>query len=81
MLTKEEARGAILGYFILYKKTGSAEKENRTIDGKDTTSYLVTSLEKFTLYVFSIQAFNRKGVSVESNQTERKTDQDSKLFN
>ena len=80
MLTKEQARGAIQGYFILYKKTDSPQKENRTVLGKDTTSYLVTSLEEFIWYMFSMQAFNSKGVSAKSKQIERKTDQDSKLF-
>ena len=80
MPTKEQARGAIQGYFILYKKTDSPQKENRTVYGKDTTSYLVTSLDKFTSYNFSMQAFNSKGASPVSNQTEKNTDQDSKLF-
>ena len=79
MLTKQQARGAIQGYFILYKKTDSPQK-NLTVLGKDTTSYLVTSLEEFTSYNFSMQAFNSRGASPVSNQTEKKTDQDSKLF-
>jgi len=80
MLTKEEARGAILGYFVLYKKTGHGSKENQTVLGKKTTSYLLTSLEEFTTYQFSMQAFNRKGVSNESAPLEKTTDEDSKLL-
>ena len=80
MLTKEEARGAILGYHILHEKTGSGTKENQTVHGKETTSFLVTSLDEFTSYQFSMQAFNSKGVSNESAAVEKTTDEDSKLL-
>jgi len=76
MLTKEEARGAILGYHILHEKTGSGTKENQTVHGKETTSFLVTSLDEFTSYQFSMQAFNSKGVSNESAAVEKTTDED-----
>ena len=78
IITKEQARGAILGYFVLYKKTVSGSKENQTVLGKETTSFLVTSLEEYTSYQFSLQAFNSKGVSNESVPLERTTDEDSK---
>ncbi|KAJ7386413.1 Protein sidekick-2 [Desmophyllum pertusum] len=64
MLTKEQARGAILGYYLSYKtELGNDVWVNRTVDGGDTTSYLVTSLKKFTSYKFIMQAFNSKGAS------------------
>lgn len=78
MLTKEEARGAILGYYVLYRKSYNAIWENITVNGKNTTSVLVTSLDEFTLYKFAIQAFNSKGVSIVSNPLEKKTAEDSK---
>ena len=78
MITKEQARGAILGYFVLYKKTVSGSKENQAVLGKETTSFLVTSLEEYTSYQFSMQAFNSKGVSNVSAPLERTTDEDSK---
>ena len=78
MLTKEQARGATLGYFILYKKTDSGSKENQTVLGKEITSFLLTSLKEYTPYQFSMQAFNSKGVSNESAPLERRTDEDSK---
>ena len=76
MLTKEEAKGAILGYYVLYKLEAESQPlVNRTADGKDITSYLLTSLKKFTSYEFSIQAFNSKGVSVRSPVFVRKTNE------
>jgi len=80
VLIKEQARGAILGYYVLHKKTGSGSRQNQTVPGKETTSFLVTSLEEHTAYQFSMQAFNSKGVSNESAPLERMTDEDSKLL-
>ena len=80
MLTKEEAKGAILGYYVLYKlESQSQPLVNRTVDGKDITSYLVTSLKKFTSYEFSMQAFNSKGVGVQSPVLVTKTNEDGKV--
>ena len=79
MITKEQARGEILGYYVFYKKTGSRSKENQTVLGKEITSFLVVSLEKYSSYQFSMQAFNSKGTSNESTPLERTTDEDSKL--
>ena len=63
----------------MHEKTGSGFKENQTVPGKETTSYVVTSLEKYTSYQFSMQAFNSKGVTNESTSVEKRTDQDGKL--
>ena len=40
MLTKQDARGAILGYYILYKRKSVPEAswKNRTVDRADITS-------------------------------------------
>ena len=78
MLTKEDARGAILGYYILYRKPADAPWENKTVNGKDTTTFLVTSLDKFTIYEFAMQAFNSKGVSDLSAALQKRTAEDSK---
>ena len=80
MLDKEQARGAILGYYLTYKtELGNDVWVNRTVDGADTTSYLVTSLKKFTSYKFVMQAFNSKGASPQSAAMVKKTDQNSKF--
>ncbi|XP_078355113.1 protein sidekick-1-like isoform X16 [Oculina patagonica] len=75
MLTKEEAKGAIQGYYVLYRKPANVW-ENKTVNGKETTSLLVTSLEKFTFYEFAMQAFNSKGVSNLSTNLEETTAED-----
>lgn len=82
MLTKEEARGAIKGYYVLYRKKANPPKEweNKTVNGEETTSFLVTPLDKFTLYEFAMQAFNSKGVSDLSTTLEETTAEDSKFF-
>ena len=82
MLTKEEARGAILGYYILYKRKSEPEAswKNRTVDGAETTSLVLASLDEYTSYQFAIQAFNRKGVSGRSEIVEKQTDEAGKLL-
>ena len=81
MLSKDQARGAVLGYNISYKtELGYDVWVNRTVDGGDTTSYMVTSLKKFTSYKFVMQAFNSKGASPPSGAVVKKTDQDSKFY-
>ena len=79
MLTEEQARGEILGYYVLYNRKGNATLVNRTLDGKETTSYLITSLKEFTSYEFAMQAFNSKGVSQKSSALEKTTDEDSEF--
>ena len=80
MLPRTEARGEILGYYVLYNIKSNPTLVNRTVDGKETTSYVITSLKKFTSYEFAMQAFNSKGVSQKSLFVERKTDDDSKFI-
>ena len=79
MLPRTEARGEILGYYVLYNIKSNPTLVNRTVDGKETTSYVITSLKKFTSYEFAMQAFNSKGVSQKSSVLEEKTDEDSKF--
>lgn len=80
MLLREQARGDILGYYVLYNRKSNSTLVNRTVDGKETTSYVITSLKKFTSYEFAMQAFNSKGVSEKSSPLEKKTDEDSKFI-
>ena len=80
MLTEKEARGEILGYYVLYNIKDNSTVVNRTVDGKATTSYVITSLKKFTSYEFAMQAFNSKGASQKSSVLEKQTDQDSKFI-
>jgi len=76
---EEQARGEILGYYVLYNIKNIPTLVNKTIDGKETTSYVIASLKEFTLYEFAMQAFNSKGVSPKSPVLEKRTDQDSKF--
>ena len=83
MLTKQQARGAILGYYILYRVKANPEQpwENKTVDGADTTSYVVAPLNEFTLYQFAMQAFNSKGASdPTSPPLEKETDEHSEFI-
>lgn len=80
MLAKEEARGDILGYYVLYNRKSNSTLVNRTVDGKETTSYVITSLKEFTSYEFAMQAFNSKGVSEKSSVLEKQTNEDSKFI-
>ena len=82
MLAKQDARGAILGYYILYKRKSEPKVswKNRTVDRAETTSLVLASLDEYTSYQFAIQAFNRKGVSGRSKIVERKTDGGGKLL-
>ena len=82
MLAKQDARGAILGYYILYKRKSEPKVswKNRTFDRAETTSLVLASLDEYTSYQFAIQAFNRKGVSGRSKIVERKTDGGGKLL-
>ena len=69
-----------MGYYVLYNVKDNSTLVNRTIDGKETTSYVITSLKEFTSYEFAMQAFNIKGVSPKSSVLEKTTDQDSKFI-
>ena len=82
MLAKQDAKGAILGYYILYKRKSEPKVswKNRTVDRAETTSLVLASLDEYTSYQFAIQAFNRKGVSGRSEIVERKTDGGGKLL-
>ena len=82
MLTNEDARGDILGYYILYKRKSEPEAswKNKTVDRAETTSSVLASLDEYTSYQFAIQAFNRKGVSGRSEIVERETDEGGKLL-
>ena len=83
MLTIQEARGAILGYYVLYRVKANPEPpwENKTVDGANTTSYVVGPLNEFTIYQFAMQAFNSKGASDPiSPPLEKETDEHSELI-
>lgn len=82
MLAKQDARGAILGYYILYKRKSEPKVswKNRTVDRAEATSLVLASLDEYTSYQFAIQAFNSKGVSGRSKIVERKTDGGGKLL-
>lgn len=82
MLAKQDARGAILGYYILYKRKSKLKVswKNRTVLRAETTSLVLASLDEYTSYQFAIQAFNRKGVSGRSDIMEWKTDGGGKLL-
>lgn len=75
MLRKEKARGAIFGYYVLYRVKKTLPWINKTVDGAETTSLLVGPLSEHTTYEFSMQVFNGKGVSNLSALVEKTTDQ------
>ena len=78
MLSKDKARGAILGYYVLHRVRNTPPWENETIDEPGATSLLVEPLNEHTTYEFAMQAFNGKGVSKLSALVEKTTDQHSK---
>ena len=82
MFTMQDARGAILGYYVLFKRKSEPEAswKDRTVDRAETTSLVLASLDEYTSYQFAIQAFNCKGVSGRSEIVERKTDEDGELL-
>ena len=82
MLAKQDARGAIVGYYILYKRKSEPKIswKNKTVDRAETTSLVLASLDEYISYQFSIQAFNRKGVSSRSEIVERKIDGGGELL-
>ena len=69
-----------MGYYVLYNRKDNLTLVNRTVDGKETTSYVITSLKEFTTYEFAIQAFNSKGVGQKSSALKKTTDEDSKFI-
>ena len=74
-------KDAILGYYVFYKLDAqSAPLVKRTVNGKYITSYLVTSLKKFTSYRFFMQAFNSRGASAQSPALVTKTKEDGKVY-
>ena len=80
MLSKDKARGAILGYYVLHRAKSTLPWENKTIDEPGATSLLVEPLNEHTTYEFAMQAFNSKGVSKLSALMEKTTDQDGKCY-
>ena len=80
MLSKDKARGAILGYYVLHRAKSTPPWENKTIDEPGATSLLVEPLNEHTTYEFAMQAFNSKGVSKLSALMENTTNQDSKCY-
>ena len=80
MLSKDKARGAILGYYVLHRAKSTLPWENKTIEEPGATSLLVEPLNEHTTYEFAMQAFNSKGVSKLSALMEKTTDQDSKCY-
>ena len=80
MLSKDKARGAILGYYVLHRAKSTPPWENKTIDEPGATSLLVEPLNKHTTYEFAMQAFNSKGVSKLSALMEKTTNQDGKCY-
>ena len=82
MLTEQDARGAIMGYYILYKRKREPEAswKTGTVDRAETTSLVLASLDEYTSYQFAIQAFNRKGISGRSEIVEKMTDGGGQLL-
>ena len=80
MLSKDKARGAIMGYCVLHRVKNTPTWTNESVDGAEKTSLLVGSLNEHTTYEFAMQAFNSKGVSNLSALVEKTTDQHSECY-
>lgn len=80
-IPNEYSNGPILEYRVTFWELGSDNLEKRlwkkVIDGERLSSH-VTNLEKFTIYQFRMAGVNHRGVGVDSEPIETKTDQDSK---
>ncbi|RMX58472.1 hypothetical protein pdam_00022152, partial [Pocillopora damicornis] len=63
MLSKDIARGAVLGYYVLHRLNSTPPWINKTVDRAELTSLLVGPLNEHTSYEFAMQAFNSKGAS------------------
>lgn len=80
MLSKDKARGAIFGYYVLYRVNSTPTWINETVEGAETTSLLIEPLNEHTTYEFAMQAFNSKGVSIVSALVEKTTNQHSECY-
>ena len=80
MLSKDKARGAILGYYVLHRVKDTPPWTNESVDRAEKTSLLVGSLNEYITYEFAMQAFNSKGVSNLSALVEKTTDQHSECY-
>ena len=80
MLSNETARGAILGYYVLYRVKNITSWTNQTVDGAGATSLSVGSLNEYTTYEFAMQTLNEKGVSNLSALVEKTTNQHSECY-
>ena len=80
MLSKDKARGAILGYYVLHRVKDTSPWTNESVDGAEKTSLPVGSLNEYTTYEFAMQTFNSKGVSNLSALVEKTTDQHSECY-
>ena len=69
-----------MGYYVLYRVSGTPPWINKTVNRAELTSLLVGPLNEHTTYEFAMQAFNRKGVSNLSALVEKTTDQQSECF-
>ena len=80
MLSNETARGAILGYYVLYRVKNTTSWTNQTVDGAGATSLSVGPLNEYTTYEFAMQTLNEKGVSNLSALVEKSTSQHSECY-
>ena len=55
MLSNETARGAILGYYVLYRVKNTTSWTNQTVDGAGATSLSVGPLNEYTTYEFLLR--------------------------
>ena len=80
MLSKDIARGAVLGYYVLHRLNSTPPWINKTVDRAELTSLLVGPLNEHTSYEFAMQAFNSKGASHLSASVRKTTDQPSECY-
>ena len=78
---EESSSTNVTGYLISYSTTASyASGGNVTVDGGNSTSHIITSLEENTLYIIMVQAIKYGAISSKSNEVSITTYTDCKWY-
>lgn len=70
---------SIIGYDINYVIVNTSKESNIAVFGPNTTSYVVSDLEEFSLYSMRVAAFNSGGTGNYSDATMCSTEQDGTI--
>ena len=75
---EEDRNGIILGYQIMYRRSGTDEALNSKCCIPDTSASQIASLRKFTVYDVHVLAYTAKGHGPLSDAVRARTAEDSK---